>query len=140
MIALLLNPRSPIITENERRSVEITAAALGRKIQILYASSESEIEAAFATTARQGTGGLQVSGDAFFTNRRNQIVGGRGLARPMAVDLAALQAFLISIFCCFFASSAGFGRWMCNTPLSNFASTVAGSGSNGRGIARLNAP
>jgi hypothetical protein len=59
MIALLLNPLSPIITENERRSVEITAAALGRKIQILYASSESEIEAAFATTARQGTGGFK---------------------------------------------------------------------------------
>src|SRR6516164_1564776 len=51
-----------------------------------------------------------------------------------------LQAFLISIFCCFFATSAGFGKWMCNTPLSNFASTFAGSGSNGRGIARLNEP
>ena len=51
-----------------------------------------------------------------------------------------LQAFLISIFCCFFATSAGFGKWMCSTPLSNFASTFAGSASNGRGIARLNEP
>ena len=32
-----------------------------------------------------------------------------------------LQAFLISIFCCFFATSAGLGKWMCSTPLSNFA-------------------
>ena len=55
-------------------------------------------------------------------------------------DLVAFQAFLTSIFCCFFATSAGFGKWMCNTPLSNFASTFAGSGSNGRGIARLNEP
>src|SRR5215831_11497867 len=55
-------------------------------------------------------------------------------------DLVLLQAFLISIFCCFFPTSAGFGKWMCNTPLSNFASTFAGSGSNGRGIARLNEP
>src|SRR6516165_9448891 len=55
-------------------------------------------------------------------------------------DLVLLQPFLISIFCCFFATSAGFGKWMCNTPLSNFASTFAGSGSNGRGIARLNEP
>jgi hypothetical protein len=51
-----------------------------------------------------------------------------------------IQAFLISIFCCFVATSAGFGKWMCNTPLSNFASTFAGSGSNGSGIARLNEP
>src|SRR5215471_1118258 len=31
--------------------------------------------------------------------------------------LVLLQAFLISIFCCFFATSAGFGKWMCSTPL-----------------------
>jgi hypothetical protein len=60
--------------------------------------------------------------------------------RQRAAALAVLQAFLISIFCCFFATSAGFGKWMCNTPLSNFASTFAGSGSNGKGIARLNEP
>ena len=48
--------------------------------------------------------------------------------------------FLISIFCCLLATSSGFGRWIRNTPLSNLASTFAGSGSNGRGIARLNEP
>src|SRR5262249_49715409 len=57
-----------------------------------------------------------------------------------AAGLVLLPAFLISIFCCFFATSAGFGKWMCNTPLSNFASTFAGSGSKGKGIARLNEP
>jgi putative ABC transport system substrate-binding protein len=72
-IAFLINPRSPTITQNERQSVETTADALGRKIQHLYASSESEIEAAFATMPR-GVAALQVSGDAFFTNRRNQII------------------------------------------------------------------
>ena len=72
-VALLLNPRSPIITENERRSVETTAAALGRQIRTFYASSQSEVEAAFATMP-QGIGALQVSGDAFFTNTRNQII------------------------------------------------------------------
>ena len=48
--------------------------------------------------------------------------------------------FLISIFCSVLATSGGFGRWMRNTPLSNLASTFAGSGLNGRGIARLNEP
>src|SRR5262245_22639641 len=68
-------------------------------------------------------------------------------ARPLSATLVGRrlvlwcpQAFLISIFCCFFATSAGFGRRMCSTPLSNFAWTWAGSGSNGRGIARLNEP
>jgi len=46
--------------------------------------------------------------------------------------VVVLQAFLISIFCCFFATSADFGNLIRNTPLSNFASTFAGSGSNGR--------
>ena len=60
--------------------------------------------------------------------------------RTIAQDLVEFQAFLISIFCCFFATSAGFGKWMCKTPLSNFASTLAGSESNGRGIVLLNDP
>ena len=61
---------------------------------------------------------------------------GDGFVPVIKPALGVLQAFLISIFCCFFATSAGFGRWMCNTPLSNFASTFVGSGSNGKGIAR----
>ena len=64
----------------------------------------------------------------------------RSMVPAIKPALDVLQAFLISIFCCFFDTSAGFGRWMCSTPLSNFASTFAGSGSNGRGIARLNEP
>jgi hypothetical protein len=74
----------------------------------------------------------------FLTNSslRFYSVGGR-IIRCRAL---VLQAFFISIFCCFSATSAGFGKWMCSTPLSNFASTLAGSGSNGKGIARLNEP
>ena len=73
-IALLLNPSSPTIAENETRAVKSAALSLGRTIQILNASIEPEIEAVFATIAQQGIGGLLVSGDALFTNRRKQIV------------------------------------------------------------------
>ncbi len=73
-IALLLNPRSPTIAENETRAVKSAALSLGRTIQILNASIEPEIEAVFATIAQQGIGGLLVSGDALFTSRRKQIV------------------------------------------------------------------
>src|SRR5262249_10635249 len=65
---------------------------------------------------------------------------GDGFVPVIKPALGVLQAFLISIFCCFFATSAGFGRWMCNTPLSNFPSSFGGSGSNGKGIARLTEP
>jgi hypothetical protein len=60
--------------------------------------------------------------------------------RATAEGKLVFQAFLISIFCCFFATSAGFGKWTRKTPLSNFASTLAGSGSNGKGIILLNEP
>jgi len=73
-IALLLNPRSPTIAENETRSVKSAALSLGLTIQILNASTEPEIEAVFATIAQKGIGGLLVSGDALFTNRRKQII------------------------------------------------------------------
>ena len=73
-IALLLNSRSPTIAENETRSVKSAALSLGLTIQILNASTEPEIEAVFATIAQQGIGGLLVSGDALFTNRRKQII------------------------------------------------------------------
>ena len=73
-IALLLNPRSPTIAENETRSVKSAALSLGLTIQILNASTEPEIEAVFATIAQKGIGGLLVSGDALFTNRPKQII------------------------------------------------------------------
>ena len=50
------------------------------------------------------------------------------------------QVFLISTFCSFFVTSSDFGKRMRNTPLSNFASTFVASGSNGKGIDRLNEP
>ena len=50
------------------------ALSLGLTIQILNASTEPEIEAAFATIAQKGIGGLLVSGDALFTNRPKQII------------------------------------------------------------------
>ena len=45
------------------------------------------------------------------------VVGGRHrpkLRRSQEI-LPYFEAFLISIFCCLFATSAGFGKWMCNT-------------------------
>jgi putative ABC transport system substrate-binding protein len=50
------------------------APALGLQIQVLNASTIGEINAAFATLARERADALFVTGDAFFTSRRVQLV------------------------------------------------------------------
>ena len=73
IIGLLVNPGSPTIAENEVRSVQSAAAVLGRQVRILSASNEAQIEETFAAAAQQRIAALIMSGDAFFTNRRNQV-------------------------------------------------------------------
>jgi hypothetical protein len=45
---------------------------MGLQIQVLKASTRSEIEAAFATLARDRAESLHVAGDVFFTSRRHR--------------------------------------------------------------------
>jgi putative tryptophan/tyrosine transport system substrate-binding protein len=72
VVALLVNPTSPN-ADYERKEVLAAASALGRKVQVLSASKESEIDAAFANVVREGTGALLLGNDAFFFLRRSQI-------------------------------------------------------------------
>jgi putative ABC transport system substrate-binding protein len=55
-------------------SEETAARTLGLEVHILTASSESEIDAAFATTVQLGVGGLSVGNDPFLNSRRDQLV------------------------------------------------------------------
>jgi putative tryptophan/tyrosine transport system substrate-binding protein len=72
-VALLVNPTNPI-AENTLRDAEPAARAMGLQLQVLNASTNREIDGAFATLARERADGLFVSGDAFFTGRRVQLV------------------------------------------------------------------
>ncbi len=54
------------------REVQEAAPALGLQLQILKASTIGEIDAAFATLARERPDALFVAGDAFFLDRRVQ--------------------------------------------------------------------
>ena len=56
------------------RDVQEAARAKGVQLSILKASTESEIDAAFATLAQQQAGALVVSPDPFFLSRREQLV------------------------------------------------------------------
>ena len=64
-VAVLVDPASTTITEATLRDVEPAARAMGMQIQVLHASNRQEINAAFATFARERPDALFVGNDAF---------------------------------------------------------------------------
>jgi putative ABC transport system substrate-binding protein len=73
-IGMLVNPTSPD-AEIETSDAQAAAQALGRKLLVVKASTENDLEAAFAALAEQGAGALAVAGDPFFLGKGlNQIV------------------------------------------------------------------
>jgi putative tryptophan/tyrosine transport system substrate-binding protein len=58
----------------ERELLQATARVLGARVTILYASSPSEIEPAFATLVGQRAGALVVAGETFFFTQRDRLV------------------------------------------------------------------
>jgi putative ABC transport system substrate-binding protein len=72
-IAVLVNPANVPATESTLRDIPEAARAMGLQIQVLNASTRNEIEAAFATLARDRAEALYVAGDVFFTSRRVQL-------------------------------------------------------------------
>jgi putative ABC transport system substrate-binding protein len=73
VIALLVNPNNPI-GERMVPAVQEAARAKGVQLPILKASTESEIDAAFASLVQLQAGALLVGNDAYFFDRRNQLV------------------------------------------------------------------
>jgi putative ABC transport system substrate-binding protein len=73
IIGFLFNPN---YEGSAREAVAVQAAAqtLGKRIVILNASDEREIDATFATLPRQQVGALLVDADTLFVSRRNQLV------------------------------------------------------------------
>src|SRR5262249_3320286 len=71
-MAVLVNPANVPATESTLRDLPEAARAIGLQIQVLKASTRSEIEAAFATLMRDRAEALYVAGDTFFTSQRVQ--------------------------------------------------------------------
>ena len=69
---VLLNPADPG-TEKASRDLQATARTVGVQLQILYAGSDREIDAAFATLASRPAAALVVNADPFLFIRRAQI-------------------------------------------------------------------
>ena len=73
VIALLVNPTNAI-TERPIRDVQEAAGVKGLQLQILRASTDSKINAAFATLVQLHAGALILPSDGFFNSRRDQLV------------------------------------------------------------------
>jgi putative tryptophan/tyrosine transport system substrate-binding protein len=73
-IALLIEPNNGVITEAIVRDVEAAARPMGLQIRVLDANTSGEIDAAFATIARERPDALFVGTSPLFNSRRVQLV------------------------------------------------------------------
>ena len=72
-VAVLVNPTDASIAEYTIRDVQEAAPAIGLQIQISNASTIGEIDAAFASFARERPDALFVAPDGFFASRGEQL-------------------------------------------------------------------
>jgi putative tryptophan/tyrosine transport system substrate-binding protein len=73
-IALLVNPNSPT-AEPSIQGTQEAARAKGVQLSVLNASTDGQIDAAFATFATTPADGLVIAADPFFDTRRERLIG-----------------------------------------------------------------
>jgi ABC-type uncharacterized transport system substrate-binding protein len=73
VIAYLVNPSNPS-AEIYSKGAVTAASALGIQVHVLNASTEHDLDQAFASLAKLGAGGLVVMGEPFFDSQRDRIV------------------------------------------------------------------
>jgi putative ABC transport system substrate-binding protein len=72
-VGVLLNPNWPP-SANQLRDVQDAARVVGLQINVLRASTDQEIDAAFETVAQQRIAALAVTGNPFYDTRREKLV------------------------------------------------------------------
>jgi putative ABC transport system substrate-binding protein len=73
LIAMLVNPNNPQ-AKTQSREVQAAASAIHQRVVILSASTEHEVETAFATLVQERAGALLVGADTFFTSQPSLFV------------------------------------------------------------------
>src|SRR5262249_32621914 len=73
VLAVLINPTNPA-ADTISRDMQSAARTLGQTVHILNASTEGEIDIAFARLAQLQAGALLVTNDVFFNNHPDQLV------------------------------------------------------------------
>jgi putative tryptophan/tyrosine transport system substrate-binding protein len=90
-VAMLINPKFPTASA-EAREVQDAARLLGIQMNLLNASTESEIDAAFTTVVEQRSGALIIGTDPFLLGQRDQLV--RLAARHKVPTIYFLREFV----------------------------------------------
>jgi putative ABC transport system substrate-binding protein len=72
-VACLVNPSSPE-AETQLTDIREAARATGKDLRLLNVGNDQDLDAAFASLAREQIGGLLVANDALFVGRRKKIV------------------------------------------------------------------
>jgi putative ABC transport system substrate-binding protein len=73
IVAALINPTIPVIAQTLASDLQAAARTLRLQLHVLHASSEREIDDAFASLARLRAGGLVIGSDAYFNSRMEQL-------------------------------------------------------------------
>jgi putative ABC transport system substrate-binding protein len=73
VLGALVNPANPN-AETVSKDLEAAARALGLQIHFVNASTERDIDTAFATIVQRGAGALLVGNDPYLVGRRDQLV------------------------------------------------------------------
>ena len=88
--AALVNPANPVTTQEAVQSAQMAARRLGLEFIVINASTENEIEKAFASAVQQGAGWLYAE-DSYFENRRDQVAA-LGLRHSLPTTLGSRES------------------------------------------------
>jgi putative tryptophan/tyrosine transport system substrate-binding protein len=71
-IAVLLNPTNPAI-DTQLRELDYAAHALGLRLDVHRASTDSDLDIAFAAIGKAQTGALLITSDPLFNSKREKV-------------------------------------------------------------------
>ena len=72
VIALLVNPANPTVTETTTKAMQAAAPSFGLELHVLNASTERDFDGVFAKLTQLRAGGLVIGQDPFFASRRER--------------------------------------------------------------------
>ena len=73
LFGVLVNPNYPAVGR-QLQQLEDAARVINQRLFIAKASTDQELDAAFASLKREGAGALLVAADPYFDTRRERIV------------------------------------------------------------------
>ena len=106
--AVLVNPTNLVTMQDTIQGAEAAARRLGLEIIVVKASTENEIETAFATAVQKRAGGL-VANDAYFESRRDQIAA-LGLRHALPTSIGSRESVAAGSLMSYGASISDFYR------------------------------